>query len=224
MKITIIEIKQAYEDEQKRRKEVSANFANPKLTPYTAAFKEKIVAFIYQENMQVSVLSKLLTGHASNFAKTLQTWLRRHGGDVSGFIHGKTVRLDVRSKCLIVKEYLEEGLDANRLSVRHKIPASTIFSWIQKYKDTYEEYVTLPAGVPYIVKEEKQVFGRQNIQQVREALIKTREQLTKACESDKYSESFKVAIDAECQVLSDKEEALTLAVQVLQENGIQLPT
>ena len=112
---------------------------------------------------------------------TIIKWIAKHKKTkhVTGQIHGTSVRYDIPSKCQIVKQHIEKGVEIHKLATKYNVSQASIAGWKTKYIETYEVYIHLPAGTMIIGKEEKRVSGLDNILIVMEQLESDREALKK---------------------------------------------
>ena len=136
----------------------------------TKEFKHKVVAYHYKSGISITILARGICMAPSAMAR----WKKEHGTKKTGFIHGRTIRNDVRTKCLAVKDRLETDMTLQQIAMKYNTSTSTLFGWVSKYKYEYKEYIeTIPDGVPYMVKKEKMVYGDANIEKMLHILNET---------------------------------------------------
>ncbi len=85
------------------------------------------------------------------------------GKERTVFIHGETVRNDLRTKALAVQEVLEFGKSKVETALKYGVADVTIGSWVKKMEHEYHDLLDSRDGIPYLVKEEKMVYGDDNI-------------------------------------------------------------
>lgn len=140
---------------------------------YPIELKKDILSFHYESGRTVGSLALEL-----NLApQVINKWKRVHGIQRTGVIHGTTVRNDVRTKCLAVSKYFNNG-HAVEIAEEYGVHYATVLAWVKQYKDKYLEYIDLPDGVTVIAREEKHVYGNENIKQVEELLVENSRKLT----------------------------------------------
>lgn len=168
---------------------------------YTVEFKEHLIAQHYENNISLSKMARNLTISQSLLSK----WKAQYGNERTGYDYGKSIRYDVRTKCLAVKDMVENGKTPYRISQEFKCSSNTSTGWYSKYKDTYTQYLDLPDGVPYIVAEHKHVYGNKNIDRILALLDKQEQEL-----------------DDQLSVVRTKKESIQAAISLLQAEGVKV--
>lgn len=164
--------------------------------------KKDIIAYHYESGMTPPNLGEAL-GIAQ---QSINQWKRKYGKQQTAFVYGKTLRHDVRTKCLAVQEVIDGGREHADVAIQYNVAVSTIGTWIHKYKNDYKEYIeTLVDGVSVIAKSEKLVYGDKNIKE------------TLAVMQDQYIE-LKTMMEA-MQKYGIKGEALKKAKEKVKENA-----
>lgn len=151
--------------------------------PVTAAgrrlFDEATPIAIVSLHYKAGVSFTVLLREFSLSSDLLAGWKRKYGQDYTAYAHGKQLRYDVRTKCLAVKEMMETTIPVTTLATKYNVSAAQLYNWKSSYKTAYQTLIdTLPDGVPYLVKEEKMVFGKTNIEEVRKLLAAQSDALT----------------------------------------------
>ena len=185
---------------------------------YSEEFKKKVIQFHYDNGVSINVMSQALK--IGN--DVLSKWKRRLGTEQTAFVHGKTMRHDVRTKALAVRELLEDNVHIKDLAAKYACSKSAIYLWSEKYQHNYKQLIDAPDGIPYLVAEKKMVYGNDNIAKIRQVL---REQYqTLMCMIDTmHMTGDQADLMKKCAEESlKKEEALVKAVSVLEENGIDI--
>jgi len=133
-------------------------------TPYSTVFKSALIAYHFKSGIALRELAnKLSIGE-----QLVYKWKRIYGHDMTGFVHGTRVRYDVRTKCLAIQDELDNGLTPIQVANKYKITRSQYYAWKVLFKDSYKEHVdNMTDGVPYLVKNQKHVYGEKNIELVR---------------------------------------------------------
>jgi len=92
---------------------------------------------------------------------TLMYWKTKIGKDRTGIFIGSRVMNDVRTRCLAVKEILQDGKEAKDIYEKYGVKhPQTVNRWVERYADTYDYFIdTLPDGVPWIAHEDKLAIG-----------------------------------------------------------------
>lgn len=185
---------------------------------YTEAIKKTVVKFHYSSGMTVAKISQA-TGLSH---KIIGTWKRYLGTDQTAFIHGTKMRADVRTKALAVREILILGNGIDITANKYNISVQTLNTWVLKYKDNYEDLLDAPDGIPYIVKQNKMVYGKTNIDKIRALLTAQAEQLMSLIDTmhmtGEQAEAMKKCADETIK----KEASLAEAADLLAKQGIEL--
>jgi len=186
---------------------------------YTESFKKEVIAAHYNYNNSILSLA-----HELGISSTaLQAWKLSYGHEVTGIKHRTRVLFDVRSKCLIVKKYLEGGHTSKHLSNEYKISVSSITGWVLLYKDTYKQYIdNLPDGVPYIVKEEKLIYGDKNVIEAKARIDENIELLKKLSVNLEMGRVEKKTISDLMKKEEGKKRELDNAMAILAKHGVSI--
>jgi transposase len=208
-----------------RNKEVAALPKTARRSyPYTEEFRTALVEYHYSSGLSMNKLSAILTGNTNRQAMYWQWEQNYRARQSTGIIHGKQIRMDVASKAHYVKRYLEENISLRALGEEAGVHCTTVGTWARELRDTYQEYLTLPKGIPYIIKEEKLVHGTKNIQLIREELVKNKQILTTL---PYISDALSKTVQEELQTIKQKEDAINnlVAAQEAAKNcGININT
>jgi len=141
---------------------------------YPLPFKQKAIDIHYKYGITNTVLAK----HIGVADVTIGDWKRRLGNDMTHISYGNTTRNDIRTKCLAVNEYKNKNVSKEHLADKYHVGKGTITAWLNQYSKNYKEYITqLPDGVIQIAKEERLIFGEENIKQAREFQMMQRDEL-----------------------------------------------
>lgn len=134
---------------------------------FSDVFCKDMIAFHYTSGCSIEALHK----EFKITSEILRSWKRKFGQDQTAYTFGKNVRFDVRTKYLAVKEMIESTIPVAHIAVKYRTTIVSLAKWKEQYGYRYQELIdVLPDGVPYLVKEEKQVFGKSNIDEVRKLL------------------------------------------------------
>lgn len=145
---------------------------NIKVTKYTDAFKLRLIQWHHYTGYSSHAIECLVFVQSQlirKWKRQIECNLNDNPTITTGFIHDKRIRYDVRTKAMIVKEALL-GIPYSELSLRYNVNSNTISLWTRKYQDRLEELCEAPDGIPYIVAEQKMVYGQDNINKVMELL------------------------------------------------------
>ena len=152
----------------------------------TTELKEDIVSYSRMINgISVTGLANIIGVSRGTLAK----W--RMGKQLSGYkecyndrekevafkFGSNQIRFDLRTKCIAVRECLEDGTSKTELARKFKTTTQTISTWVGKYRDSYKNYVDAPDGIPYIVKEENLIYGLEDIDKARKELISRKQDI-----------------------------------------------
>lgn len=185
---------------------------------YTDDFKEMVIKFHYQSGMHLQTIADKTGINPFN----LPRWKRVYGTDQTAFIFGTKIRNDVRTKCLAVREAIEFNVDPIDLATKYRVSVQSINAWINKYKDSYQNLIDAPDGIPYIIKEKKMVFGQSNIDKVRAMLNAQANELLALIETMHMSGAQADAMRKAAEETLNKEQSLVKAVELLENNGIDI--
>lgn len=131
-------------------------------------FKKKVVAYHYKSGMAISPLAEAI----GTYPATASKWKKQFGKERTGFVFGDTVRNDLRTKALAVQEIVTNGASQSDTAKKYGVGTSTMHTWLNKYKNTFEDLLDTRDGVPFLVSENKMVFGNDNI----DAILKLKEE------------------------------------------------
>ena len=151
---------------------------------YEEDFKKDILSFHYSSGRSIHSIADELNLTNS----MMRGWKRRYGKQRTAVIYGKGVRNDVRTKALAVQEHIQ-GIESSKLAVKYGVTQSTIYLWINKYQDKYEEYLDLSDGIMTIASEEKQIFGDKNIEEVEQMLKDQNQALSTLLQNQHYTKA-----------------------------------
>ena len=140
---------------------------------YGEDFIKEFVDMHYRTGLPVNVMERDI-GLTYNIAGR---WKRKYGKQKTAFVYGKTMRNDVRTKCLAVQEYVERKARIIDLADKYRVTGTTITNWVAKHKDDYLEWLDAPDGIATIAKEESIIFGDDNIHAVMELLENQQQEL-----------------------------------------------
>ena len=206
---TITELKEIIDEEQKTRTSIRGG--------YSLEVKKATLEIHYKQNINLAKLERIFglgTGTVGN-------WKRALGKEQTGYKFGRQVRPDVRSICLIVKEVVETGLQHKDAADKYGSKTNTVSSWVAKYRDDYQSHIdNLPDGVPYLVKEEKMVYGNKNIEETRLKLIKQIESVDVILESDFLNVTDRDTLNRTKKKMENKADRLVTLVELQKEFGI----
>ena len=179
---------------------------------FTDSFKKEIIAHHYESGISMLKLSSIINAHNT----TIGNWKKKYGFDITGIVHGNTIRHDVRSQCLLVREYINSSTTTADMAIKANVSTSTFTRWIAKWTDKYQDHIdSLPDGVPYIVKEEKQVYGIDNINAVRAELTSTAEAIRLMIKSQHVNESTKKLVKKDLSRIENEKDILKKAEKIL---------
>ena len=187
-------------------------------TQYTDQFKRMVISFHYQNGVSMQVIGKTLDIHENLISK----WKRTFGHDQTAFVHGKTMRMDVRTKALAVQEHIIGKIKPAIIATKYNVSYSTMLNWINKYSENFQDLLDAPDGIPYIVKEKKMVYGKTNIDKIRDVLRQQAETLMALIDSMHMNEEQADHIRKAAEATMAKEKPLADAANLLEENGIDL--
>jgi len=132
---------------------------------FTDKLKQKIVDYHYENNISISKLAKELSISSS----VAIGWKKKLGKDATAFYYGQSIRHDARTKAIAVKKY-KDGETIQEIAEEYHVSENTVYNWIKRYTNNYDELINLPDGVPYIIPEENHIYGIKNIKEVIESL------------------------------------------------------
>jgi len=140
-------------------------------TEYTTEVKQAILAYKVSNNLSASAVSRGLIG-----STLMQPLICRWEKVISpteaiGFVHGKRVRFDVLTKCKLAKRVIEGHELTRNLATEQGVVPRTITKWVREFRSTYQKVLDSNLeGVPYIVKDEKMLYGNAAIAKKRREL------------------------------------------------------
>lgn len=187
---------------------------------YSDEYKSSIVKFHYKSGMSITAISEALDIHISLLSK----WKRKYGSERTAFVHGQSIRNDLRTKCLAVKE-LVENKRANKetLATKYNVSQQTIQAWYYKFKDNYNDLInTAIDGIPYLVQESKQIFGNKNIQDFFDKLQDEYEHIQALLTAQHLSKTEKEVLKDMQSRNRKAKSKVEKAVNDLQEAGVKL--
>lgn len=175
--------------------------------------KQDIVKFHYKNGISGVSLSQLLEISPQQFGK----WKKEYGSDQTAYIHGKGIRNDVRTKCLAVRSVIENGKDKDYIARKYNVTENTIRTWVITYEHTYLEYIeSLPDGVKIIAKDNKMIYGEDNIKATLSLIMEQAEELQTVLNSMQKFGIKGTAIKDIKIMIKDKDKAKT-QLQIAQE-------
>jgi len=179
---------------------------------------EAILKIHFENNVTLKKLSKDcdISYEALTYAK------RKARKDVTGFFFGKSIRYDVRSKVLAVKE-VQAGALPQDIAQKYNVSVATIYNWMRKYSKNQEELLDMPDGVPFIVDTENHIYGLRNIVDAIEQLeesIRHLELIETLAEEEKIDlgKMTKAKIKKQKKMSEDKRNTLKEAMDIVKEN------
>ena len=186
---------------------------------FTEFFKKEVISYHYNSNTTITTLSESL-----NISKsTISAWKLRYGNQATGISYKNRVLLDVRTKCLIVKRYLEDGINAKSLANEYNVHYASVLQWVRLYTDTYKSHIdNLPDGVPYIVKEEKLIYGDKNVMETKAKISENIELLKKISLNLDMGRIEKRTISELIKKEEIKKKELDNATAILAKHGISI--
>ena len=143
--------------------------------------KKEIISIHYETG---TGLKALATAAGVSFI-SLTRWQKEYGQDDEvGFLSGSRLLLDVRTKCLAIRDNVEKSMSTREVAEKYNVSVATIYSWKTQYKDRYKEYIaTLPEGIARVVPSYKLVVGAENISTVRAFIQEQKRELYELGES-----------------------------------------
>ncbi len=196
------------------KKEASEN--NQYLPYYSDEIKQRAVDLHFKLGTAVTRLSVELGLGISTLTRWMASMKCIDKGHATGQMHGTTVRYDIPTKCLIVKQHIEDGVEIHKLAVKYNVSQAAISTWKTTYKDLYEVYIDLPPGTMIIGKESKRISGLNNILIVMERLEADREAIKQMIElmhnngvTTRLAEDTLSSIDSDINIIKKGEDALS---------------
>ena len=122
---------------RKRADAERSRLSSGKVHYSTSDLKEDIINFHYQSGMSITALSRNLKVNSNS----LNAWKKLYGTDATGYRWGKTVRYDVRTKCLAIADEIDNGLSTIAIANKYNITRQQYSSWKHKYKDEYRQHI-----------------------------------------------------------------------------------
>lgn len=185
---------------------------------FPETIKQEVIGLHYKSGMSFNQLENYLGITSSVMCK----WKRRIGTEQTAFVHGKFIRHDVRTKALAVKDYIDNNISVSDLAKKFNCSPVTLYAWISKYGHNYSELIDAPDGIPYIVSENKMVYGDDNVAKIRQVLRDQYQTLMCMINSmhmtGDQAELMKMCAEESLK----KEDALVKAASILEENGIDI--
>jgi transposase-like protein len=142
-------------------------------TKYSEKVKKEVIDFKNKHGLTMNKTALLLGIQMS----TISYWVKHLNNDRTGFVHGTSLRNDLRTKALAVKEFVEYDKSEETLAHKYDVSKFTIRNWVSRYAGKYKEYLELPEGIATDVSDEKLVIGSENIKLVKDLLSKQQEVL-----------------------------------------------
>ncbi len=140
---------------------------------------ETVVDYHYETGKDFTAVSKDLGINAKNVGN----WKKVYGKERTGFVFGKGIRNDVRTKALCVQESIETKITQHELARKYGVSIGTVANWVKQYTKEYKELLDSKDGIPYFVKSEKMVYGDKNIEKVLKLLDNHKEELGELIEA-----------------------------------------
>ena len=176
-------------------------------TRFTVDIQEEVIDIHYKSSMTAKRIADIVG--VSDV--TVGYWKKKVGKEKTHVLYGTTTRNDIRTKCLAVKDYKEDNRSKEHLAEQYHVGKSTITSWINRYEEKYKKYLELPDGVTTIAKDERLVFGDQNINEVREFMMLQQDELRDMIQQmQKHGIMANAIRQAEKRCLENEEEIDTL--------------
>ena len=128
---------------------------------YHVQIKQEAIRLKYAFGFRATTMDDALgVTHGST-----DTWTVRYktARDAGGSLYGDTVRYDLPTKGLVVKQLIEDGIAGHVLAEEYNVSNATIAGWKSKHRHDYELMINSPEGMMIRAKEEKMVIGLKNI-------------------------------------------------------------
>lgn len=180
--------------------------------------KKIIIEFHYRTGTSMRQIGAVLDIHQMQICG----WKKRMGAGQTAFIHGRAMRHDVRTKCIAVKEIIEDNLKIETAANIYGVSVQSINTWLSKYREDYAHLVESPDGIPYLIKEKKMVYGRENINKIRALLQGQADQLMCLIDTMHMSGAQAEAMKKCAEATLAREAELTQAAELLSKNGIDI--
>ena len=137
---------------------------NSKEPTYPISVKKETVRLKFQ----LGVTSRNMDNELGLQYPSTDTWTAKYknSGHASGQLYGETVRYDVPTKCLIVKQHIEDGIPGHVLAREYNVSQPTIAHWKSQYKNDYDRLIDAPERTMIIGKEDKCIVGLANIKKI----------------------------------------------------------
>jgi transposase-like protein len=194
-------------------------------TMYSHEFKSTVATMAYvDKDATIEEISEAIGFEISSGRAMIYKWKSLLLPNLkTAYGYGKTVRFDVKTKCVAVKRYLEDKESAEKISDEHSITVATFGNWINDLKYKYNLLLDngIPDGVPYLVKEEKLVYGDKNINELRVKLQEEKLAIANALLVAGLNSSEKKMLKAIEKRQDVKITELDKAVATLKKYGIQ---
>lgn len=174
---------------------------------YAASFKKKVVDYHYKSGKSFAAVER----DVGIKQYQLDKWKKALGKEKTGFIFGDSIRNDLRTKALAVQEALETNTKNTVVAKKYGVTSQTVANWIHLYGKDYKELLNSRDGIPYLVKEEKMVFGNDNIDAILDIKTKHVAELTQIVNL-MHNNGFTKTLIKEVQ---NKEKLLTKDIETL---------
>lgn len=185
---------------------------------FTDELKKTIINFHYSSGMSIWKLSF----HLDIPNPMLYEWKKVYGEGQTAFLHGRTMRNDVKTRCLAVKEVLDNNIEIETVANIYGVSPQTIKTWVTKHQNDYSHLIHSPDGIPYLVKEKKMVYGRENINKIRALLQGQADQLMCLIDTMHMSGAQAEAMKKCAEATLERETELAIAANLLSESGIDI--
>lgn len=206
------EIKEQLELAQKEQKDKKLKRIN-----LTTDFKKLVLKYHYESGRLLSSIAEELHIHQQYLYK----WKKLYGNNRTAVIHGSKTRNDVRTKCLAVKSF-HSGSKLDVLATEYNVKESTILAWAKQYKDKYLEYIDLPDGVTVIAKEERQIYGHENILEVERLLADNHQKLTDLLKNMHMTDTERKTVEKMKQKNEKKQENVKTVKELADELNLEI--
>lgn len=131
---------------------------------YSVAIKKEVVRL----KTNLSVKSEAMDREVGLPAESTDAWtmLYKPAKHAVAVLHGTRMRYDVPTKCAVIKMHLEDGIPIHKLAETYGVSQPAISNWKRTYKTKYPHYINGIDKTMIIGKEEKAVYGVENISHI----------------------------------------------------------
>ena len=187
---------------------------------YTDEYKSSIIKFHYKSGMSISAIS----AHIDIDQSLLSKWKRKYGSERTAFVHGQSIRNDLRTKALCVKELVEDKkTNKELLATKYNVSQQTVQAWFYKFRNNYQELLdTAIDGIPYLVSQEKHIYGNKNIEMFFQKLEEEYEHINALLQAQHLSVDEKTILKQMQKKNTKTKEKATKALEELKEAGVEL--